>query len=90
MKLINRTSNKQSINWFSTSQSHDEVEAVVKNFKDLILAKGTSALDAINKQLGLKKLKAYKVSSKEISSSDQTVSDEMKIAILTADRKSVV
>ena len=86
MKLINRTSNKQSINWFSTSQSHDEVEAVVKNFKDLILSKGTPALDAINKQLGLKKLKAYKVSSKEISSSDQAVSGELKSAILAASK----
>ena len=86
MKLINRSINKQSINWFSSSESHDDVEAVVKNFKDLILAQGTPALDIINKQLGLKKLKAFKVSSKEISSSDQAVSDEMKCAILTASK----
>ena len=50
MKLINRSINKQSINWFSSSESHDDVEAVVKNFKDLILAQGTPALDTINKQ----------------------------------------
>ena len=65
MKLINRSTNTaihQLV--FYLRVSIDEVEAVVKNFKDLILAKGTPALDAINKQLGLKKLKAYKVSSK--------------------------
>jgi histidinol dehydrogenase len=86
MKLINRSISTKSINWFSLPGSKNDVEAVVKNFKDLILAKGTPAFDAINKSLGLKKPKSYKVSSREISSSDQTVSDELKSAILTASK----
>ena len=54
MKLINRSTNTKSINWFATLDSNREIESVVKDFKDLILAKGTPALNAINKQLGLK------------------------------------
>ena len=49
MKLINRSTNTKSINWFSSSDSNREIESVVKDFKDLILAKGTPALNAINK-----------------------------------------
>ena len=59
---------------------------MVNDFKDLILAKGTPALNAINKQLGLKELKSYKVTSKEINASEQVVSDELKSAILTASK----
>jgi len=55
MKLINRSTNTKSIDWFSSSDSNREIESVVKDFKDLILAKGTPALNAINKQLGLKR-----------------------------------
>ena len=86
MKLINRSTNTKSINWFSSSDSNREIESVVKDFKDLILAKGTPALNAINKQLGLKELKSYKVTSREISASEQSVSDELKSAILTASK----
>ena len=86
MKLINRSTDTKSINWFSSSDFNREIESVVKDFKDLILAKGTPALNAINKQLGLKELKSYKVTSREISASEQAVSDELKSAILTASK----
>ena len=59
MKLINRSTNTKSINWFSSPGSNRDVESVVKDFKNLIIAKGTPALDAINKQLGLRELKSY-------------------------------
>ena len=36
MKLINRSTNTKSINWFSSSNSNREIESVVKDFKDLI------------------------------------------------------
>ena len=64
MKLINRSTNTKSINWFATLDSNREIESVVKDFKDLILAKGTPALNAINKQLGLKEIKSYSVLTK--------------------------
>ena len=63
MKIINRSLNVKPINWFNSSDLHNDVEKVVKNFKDLILANGTSALDSINKKLGLARIKTYKVSS---------------------------
>jgi len=86
MKLINRSTSTKSINWFSAPGSNRDVESVVKDFKDLIIAKGTPALDAINKQLGLRELKSYKVTSREISASEQAVSEELKSAILTASK----
>ena len=87
MKLINRSTNTKSINWFSSSDSNREIESVVKDFKDLILAKGTPALNAINKKLGLARLKTYKVSSKEIRQSDEAVSDNLKTAIANEFKK---
>ena len=86
MKIINRSLNAKPINWFDSSDLHNDVEIVVKNFKDLILANGTSALDSINKKLGLARIKTYKVSSKEIRQSDEAVSDNLKTAILTASK----
>ena len=86
MKLINRSINTKSIDWFSSPDSNRDIESVVKDIKDLILAKGTPALDAINKQLGLKEIKSYKVTPREMSASEQAVSDELKSAILTASK----
>jgi histidinol dehydrogenase len=86
MKIINRSLNVKPINWFNSSDLHNDVEKVVKNFKDLILANGTSALDSINRKLNLTRLKTYKVSSKEIRQSEESVSDELKTAILTASK----
>ena len=52
MKLINRSINTKSIDWFSSPDSNRDIESVVMDFKDLILAKGTPALNAINKTIG--------------------------------------
>ncbi|MDA7851820.1 histidinol dehydrogenase, partial [Gammaproteobacteria bacterium] len=86
MKLINRSSNTKSIDWFSTEESHSQVESVVKRFKTLILSKGTSGLNLINKELSLDIPKSYKVSLREIANSDQAVSDELKSSILVASK----
>jgi len=86
MKLINRSLNTKSIDWFSNAESHSEVESVVKKFKALILSKGTSGLDSINQELCLYIPKSYKVSLRDIANSDQAISDELKSSILIASK----
>jgi len=82
MKIINRSSSTRKIQWSAKDHSNDNVSKTVLRIKNLVLTKGTSAFDQINKELNIKSPKSFKVKVSEISKSDLLVSDKLKQSIL--------
>jgi histidinol dehydrogenase len=63
------------------------IESVVKDFKNLILAKGTPALNAINKQLGVKRrLNLTRLPQEKLAPQNKLCLMSLKSAILTASK----
>ena len=61
MKIINRSSSTNQIQWSANNSSTDNVYKTVLKIKNLVLSQGTSAFDQINKELKTKSPKSFKV-----------------------------
>ena len=82
MKTLNRSGSDKKIQWIAKNTSSENVTKTVLRFKDLVLRKGTSAFNDINKELKLKSPRSYKVKLSEISKAELLVSDNLKQSIL--------
>ena len=84
MKLINRSKSNSSINWQSSVNDIQEVENTVLRYKELVLKNGTKAFNYINEELNLPKISSFKVRTSEINSAENSISDDLKQAILNS------
>ena len=82
MKLINRSKSKLPINWKSSTINSKDIENTAFRYKDLIIKNGTKAFNIINDELKLPNIKSFKVRAAEINKSENSVSDDLKKAIL--------
>ena len=84
MKLINRSKSKLPINWKSSTINSKDIENTAFRYRDLIIKNGTKAFNIINDELKLPNLKSFKVRAAEINKSENSVSDDLKKAILNS------
>ena len=82
MKLINRSKSKLPINWKSSTINSKDIENTAFRYRDLIINNGTKAFNIINDELKLPNIKSFKVRAAEINKSENSVSDDLKKAIL--------
>ena len=82
MKLINRSKSKLPINWKSSTINSKDIENTAFRYRDLIIKNGTKAFNIINDELKLPNIKSFKVRAAEINKSENSVSDDLKKAIL--------
>ena len=82
MKLINRSKLKLPINWKSSTINSKDIENTAFRYRDLIIKNGTEAFNIINDELKLPNIKSFKVRAAEINKSENSVSDDLKKAIL--------
>ena len=87
MKLINRSKSNSSINWQSSVNDIQNVENTVLRYKELVLKNGTKAFNYINEELNLPKVSSFKVRTSEINSAENSISDDLKQAILNSANK---
>ena len=84
MKLINRSKSNSSINWQSSVYDTQDVEKTVLRYKELIIKNGTKAFNCINEELNLPKISSFKVRKSEINNAENSISDDLKQAILNS------
>ena len=84
MKLINRSKANKAIITTSNFKIETKVQNSILRYKKIILQNGTKAFKQINDELGLMTPKTLKVSIKDIKKSENTLTDNIKIAILQA------
>ena len=82
MKILNRSNSTKDIKWLANGSADVDIKKIVLRFKNLVLNKGTKALDEINNELNLIIPQSYKVKTTEIKKSELLVPDSLKQSIL--------